>query len=233
MAALITLWTGKRTELIRQHDFRINECRHTFEEPSKAYKRAETQADEIYDSLSSVGVNPEDAHFEAMAAGLEMHEDVENNERLNRLGALSLAINEFEKAFRALMENELSQSYERTEIEAFCRHRPLKDLYRILEHSGWDLRSRPWFPMIECGCVVNNVLKHGPGHSLDRLAREFPHHLREYWLVKGGKSDPVREALFATPVEKDLDINVTEFDAIAAAIRSFWQEFPNRLKYEP
>lgn len=230
MISMTAYWPYQRHELIRRHDFQVNERRQVFYEVSKALERAEANADDRFDMLVGAGVLPYDAYPEAVEAGFEMYEDLEDKERIDRLGALSHIINEFEQSLRMVMESELSKKYDKAGVVKFCRKKPLNELYNVLESSGWELRRQPWFCLIECGCAIINSTKHGAGRSLDVIAEKFPYHLREYYKECQGLSDPVRKALYSSPDPKDLDINAAEFEEITDAIKSFWQEFPNELR---
>jgi hypothetical protein len=73
--------------------------------------------------------------------------------------------------------------------------------------------------------LVVNVYKHGKGRSLSDLANLHP----EY--VKNPYAEGRHKFAFAENLLKYewLTVSADQFDEFATALRSFWQEFPERL----
>ncbi len=56
---------------------------------------------------------------------------------------------------------------------------PITDVFDLLTEFGWEVRTRPFFPLIDACRLIVNVQKHGKGRSLEELNHDYPRYLRD------------------------------------------------------
>jgi hypothetical protein len=139
------------------------------------------------------------------------------------LGALAGLYHQWEKELRDFIERELMHDVHKDEAMKLAWRGPITDVFDLLTEFGWEVRTRPFFPLIDACRLIVNVQKHGKGRSLEELNRDYPRYLR----------DPLGRGL-PTIIPDYLDhtlLTVSEehFAEIAQALRTFWEEFPERL----
>jgi hypothetical protein len=139
------------------------------------------------------------------------------------LGALAGLYHQWEKELRAFIERELMHDVQKAEVMKVAWHALITDLFDLLTHFGWAVRSESFFPLIDACRLIVNVYKHGKGRSLDELNRDYPHYLRDPF-------GPDAPTIIPDYLDHTL-LTVTEehFTEIAAALRAFWVAFPVRL----
>lgn len=222
------MWSGVRELLLSRHDFYVEQVKKrvlgNFENMEE---EANSVANEVYEHLGSSPYygdgDMSSAAETAFESGLEFFEMLLDMRTQTILGAVAALYHQWEKDLRGFLVKELSHTYNRDDVKRYCWSKNLSELFDLLKEFGWDVRSQNWFSLVEACRLIVNVYKHGSGPSLDKLTGVFPQYLK-------GPFDSIEEAgWLASSDHENLSVTVEEFDEIAGALRSFWEQFPERL----
>ena len=228
MEPQIYMWSGAREIFLARHDFYIEQVRvRVLNNFDNMEEEADRVAQEVYDRIGSTysdgDVDMSVAADTAMEHGLGFYLLLSEMKSQTMLGAVASLYHQWDKTLRGFMERELSHTYDRDEVTKCIWPSNIEELFNLLEEFGWPLRQAQWYPPIKACHLIVNVYKHGKGRSLDELAQNYPQYL------KGLFENTTETSLPRPPDHEDLEVTDEEFDHIAAALRQFWVEFPERL----
>lgn len=93
-------------------------------------------------------------------------------------------------------------------------------IVKFFENFGWRIENEPFYDEIRVLSLVANTIKHGDGGSCDELGRLRPELFMGEWQKDGDHIVICAD-----------NLNVTEdaFANFAAAVLSFWKNFPDGL----
>lgn len=186
------------------------------------------EAMEEMSSRPSAGYD-DDSHIPEMAydASCSRYSQLVVLKKQVLLGSLAGMYHQWDKDLREHLDRELSHY---TDKEWIAKHvwRPesLKVL-DILTEFGWEVKTKPFFDIVQACHIVVNVYKHGKGTSLNLLHAQYPKYL----------PDPLALSGYPWGGEEFIDyarLNVTneDFDEFAGAMDDFWMAMPDRLFFK-
>jgi len=96
-------------------------------------------------------------------------------------------------------------------------------LVKLLTGIGWDVMNANFHTDLDHLHLVANVIKHGDGESCNKLMRKAPWMFHEFLhpLLHNGRK------------AEHLELTKEDFLRFTVAVREFFQQFPERLNYEP
>jgi hypothetical protein len=226
------MWHGNRRRYLERHDFYVEQIKERvfsqfrdIEEQAKAYGGA------AYESLCSMpgdeNTDLADLAESAHDQSVDFYMMLGDLKKQVLLGALAGLYHQWDKDLRDFLEHELRHDLtaEFAVKESWLPN--IGEIFDTLKEFGWDCTTVPFYEKID-GCrLIVNAYKHGKGKSLNDLAARFPEYL----------PNPIQETspLFTGNEFLDpewLDISETQFDELAAALRQFWEAFPERSYLE-
>lgn len=229
MQLQLYMWTGTRATFIERHDFYVEQVRErVFAQFREISEEAERYADNVYERLGSMP-GDENSDMEAIAEqasdrGQSFFGLLSDLKKQMLLGALAGLYHQWDKDLRSFVEFELTNDINMEQATKIAWDPNIGNVFEVLKEFGWDCRLRPFFAKIDACRLVVNVYKHGKGRSLDELALKHSEYLDH------GFPKEAEPALIATYLDYEwLSISEAQFDEIAAALRAFWDEFPERL----
>jgi hypothetical protein len=219
---------SQRRHIIERHDFYVAQVKtrvlsHFVDIENEAECFAETE----YQRLGSMG-SGEHGDMCAVAEAAEARAQnfyalLSDLKKQTLLGALAGCYHQWDKELRGFLERELMHNFQANDVQKLAWSKNVTD---VLKQFGWDIRERAFFLLIDACRLIVNVYKHGKGPSLDVLAKYYPIYLRN------SLSDGVWPGLSQHVDHEWLDLSEVQFDEIAAAMRQFWDGFPERLYLE-
>jgi hypothetical protein len=225
----IYMWSGTREIILKRHDFFVAEVKsrvltHFQDIEDEAEKYAESEYERLGSLWCGEHVDVADVAEAATGRGQEFYGLLLDMKVQMTLGALSTLYHQWDKDLRNFVERELNQCFVREDVVKICWGPNIGNVFDILKQFGWDIRCSAFFKRIDACRLIVNVYKHGKGHSIDKLAIEFPAYLKGPFF-----GVPDIPPLFKSPRYEHLSVSDDEFDEIANALRAFWVEFPERM----
>ncbi|WP_374311718.1 hypothetical protein [Dongia sp.] len=221
-----------REYLIERHDFLVEQTRvRLLSQFADIAQQAEEFPDREWDRLQTMpwgeGVD-----------GSQIAELVQDNSAAQydllqglmfnlMMGALAGIYHEWDRNVREHVELELRHNHSISTDEGVVVWQVDFDtLMNWLNQFAWDVRSEPFFPLLDAARLIMNVFKHGKGTSFDELAERYPQYLRGTF-----HDEDVHEKEILTLLADHTFLSLTQSQlvAIGAAIREFWQKFPASL----
>ncbi len=225
------MWSGTKRQILQRHDFYVDQVRQkVFSQFRDIEAQAEAHADSEFDRLQSLPVNSDDCDMSIIAEmandrGQELYGLLSDLKKQLVLGALAGVYHQWEKDLRDFIERELAHNYKREDLRGIVWHQDINTVFKVLKEFGWNIEITEWFTDLEAFRLIVNVYKHGKGRSLDGLAKQFPHYLKNILDEFGG--------IWAT-ANRDLDydwleVSEEQFEKLSKSLRKFWVDFPERL----
>jgi hypothetical protein len=226
----IQMCSWSRQEILDRHDFFISEIKkRVFSQFIDVGGETDNYADNEYKRLSSM---PGNEHLD----GGDISEIVTDKAQdfycllydlkaQMLLGSIAGMYHQWEKELRRLLQIELSYSYDQKEIKYLIWKWTIDQVFDALKEFGWDYKNFDHPSKLKaCGLVVN-VYKHGNGRSLDNLAKIYEEYINDPTSMSANRS------LFNSDYldYRWLSVSEIHFDEFAAALRTFWEDFPERL----
>jgi hypothetical protein len=140
------------------------------------------------------------------------------------LGALAGLYHQWEKQLRDFIQIDLAHDMSQDAAAKIAWSGDIANVFDFLRKLGWDMRSEPFYPLIDACRLVVNVYKHGQGPSLIELNAKYPEYLPD---PLGGMIDADRSRHIH---HEWLSLSEEGFTNIAGGLRAFWEAFPERLK---
>lgn len=228
MELQLYMWSGTRAMILERHDFyvaQVEERVHSQFQDIDGEAGRYTEA-EYYRLGSMPGDENSDMGAVAEAAmdrGHVFYSLLFDLKKQVMLGALAGLYHQWEKDLRDFIEHELDRDIGRKAAAKVAWVSNIGSVFGTLKEFGWDCRAEVFFPRIDACWLVVNVYKHGKGQSLEDLIRSYPQYLKQPFAIEGIKFS------FAPLDHELLAVSESEFNEIAAALRTFWEEFPERL----
>jgi hypothetical protein len=227
MKPQLYMWSPIREHILNRHDFFISQVRtRVFSQFLDIEGEAESHANAEYERLGSLpyreDIEMADVAEWATNRGHERYALLRDLKKQMILGALAGIYHQWDKDLREFIERELRHNYNADFVLKTAWN---EDVFDILKEFGWDCRSSNFFKEIDACRLIVNVYKHGKGRSLDDLAKLYPTFLKNIMDEFGGIWATANRA----PDHEWLEISDAQFENLAAALRKFWVEFPERL----
>lgn len=222
------MWHGTRSLYLDRHDFYVEQIKERVFPPFRDIEaQAEAYADAAYEKLCAM---PGDENIELADLAESAHDQsvdfyamLSDLKKQVLLGGLAGLYHQWDKDLRDFLEHELQHYLKSDAAVESSWHPTIGKIFDSLKQFGWDCTAEPFYQKIEACRLIVNAYKHGKGKSLDDLAAQFPEYL----------PNPIPEtsALFTGNEYLDpewLDVSEAQFEELAAAIRQFWERFPER-----
>jgi hypothetical protein len=218
-----------REHILERHNFYVEQVqRRILSQFPDIESEAEEYANNEYQRLASApareDVDLSDIAEYAHDRATEHYELLSDLKKQTLLGAIAGVYHQWDKELRDFVERELTHDVQDPEKHAWH-----DNMFELLTHFGWDVRSRPFFPKIDACRLVVNVYKHGNGPSLTQLGQRYPKYLRDPF-AKPDEEASLRDDFLH---HEWLEVSATDLNDFAAGFRSFWEEFPERLFLDP
>jgi hypothetical protein len=206
------MWRGIKERLINRHDFFVKQVQaRVFSQFQDIDGEADKYIEEEYHRIGRRS-HPDDDGGEAADAardaGYGYHGLLTELRQQMILASLAAMYHQWDKGLRDFLEHELQQSFTRKVATDAAWNE--YDALGILHQFGWDYRQEGFFQKIDACRLIVNVYKHGKGRSLDDLLDRYPNYL-------------------TTSRHESLTVSQQQFLDVAAALRQFWEAFPQRL----
>ena len=225
------MWKGIKQRILQRHDFYVRQVREkVFVQFKDIESEAEAYTDKEYERIGSMPAASDDIDMSVVAEwandrGQEYYGLLSDLKKQMVLGALAGIYHQWDKDLREFIERELAHNYEKNHVLKIAWDPNIGNVFDILSQFGWDVRADDWFADIEACRLIVSAYKHGKGRSLDELAKLYPAYLKNVLNEFG--------SIFATanrsPGHDWLEVSDEQFESLAAALRMFWVEFPERL----
>jgi hypothetical protein len=226
MIPQLYMYSGIREHYLARHDFYVEEVkRRVLGQFGDISEEAERFAETEYERLGSMpGSEDSDMGDIAQTAeerAQEFYALLSDLRQQMMLGAVAGLYHQWDKDLRDFLEIELRHSVENPEKLAWNQKGGIT--FDVLNAFGWNCAAEPFFSKIEAARLIVNVHKHGKGGSLEKLAKEYPEYLKDPFPTMKIVDDYVDHEW--------VTVSDAQFDEIAAALRAFWERFPERLFY--
>ena len=223
MKPQIYMWSETRERILRRHDFYVAQTKARV---LANFAYVESDADDFVRVACDRLAGSEEPDSEWANERHQEFWSLFNDLRQQIfLGALAGCFHQWEKDLGDFLERELSHDFEPEGVKKEVWSPSFRAAYDICEQYGWDWSAEHFFALLEAGHLIVNVYKHGKGPSFDILAKNRPEYLRRAF----GSTSRFNNA----PDYKQLEVTEVRLDEIAAAVRSFWESFPERLFLKP
>ena len=133
------------------------------------------------------------------------------------LAMTASVFHQFDKALREKMAREFSH-WQPAAVDQLIWSVDFPKLVELLEWTGIDIKSKPFYEKIEACHLLVNVYKHGKGRSHTELAGKYPQYYPNYAPGTGRRT--------TLPRPEQLEVSEAQFTDIADAIRDFWLNIP-------
>jgi hypothetical protein len=209
------MWHGTRSRFLGRHDFYVEQIKERVFPPFRDIEaQAQAYGEEAYKSLCS-GTYDENVDAADLAES-DLKKQV-------LLGGLAGLYHQWDKDLRDFLEHELRHDLKADAAVKHSWHPDIGGIFDALKDFGWDCTAEPFYQKIDACRLIVNAYKHGKGKSLNDLAKRFPEYL----------PDPIPQTspLFMGNEFLDperLDVSEAQFEKLAAALRQFWERFPER-----
>lgn len=143
------------------------------------------------------------------------------------LGSLAGMYHQWDKDLREHLDRELSRYTGSQWVDKHVWKPASIKVLDILTEFGWQVKTEPFFDLIQACHIVINVYKHGKGTSLKDLHAQYPKYLPDPLALYGhswGGEDFIDYAW--------LNVTKEDFDEFGGAMHDFWMAMPERLFYK-
>lgn len=208
----------RRRNLLEKHEFYVEQAkRKILCQFDDIENEARQKEEEVYEQLgkSAYGKLMEqyDAGEIAYEHACEHYELLRNMKMQMRLAALAGMYHQWEKDLRDFLEKEIQCDHKWKGAESYCWG-SMKKLDEVLKAYGIDIQKMPFYDKINAARLIVNVYKHGKGASFEELCKEYPRFVKPSFL----------NAYYP----ENLTVSLDDFESFAEAIKTFWQDFPER-----
>ena len=224
------MYSGIRKHILRRHDFFVEQVRtRVFSQFRDIEGEAQAHADNQYHWGGSLpardDIDMSDVAEWALEEGIERYELLSDLRKQIILGALAGLYHQWDKDLREFVEAELRHDIRLGDAAKVAWDPNPRNVFDMLKQFGWDCREEGFFSKIDACRLIVNVYKHGKGRSLEDLAKTYPEYLRN---LLGASNFDCSKWMDQLDHER-LEISEAQFEVFAAALRTFWTKFPERL----
>lgn len=236
MEIQLYMWYGAREAFLRRHDFYLDQAKRRLIGQFNDIEGEATQfADDQFHRFGSWS-GSEDTDLGSLAEqatedGQEHYDQLLTLRANVILSTLAGLYHQWEKELRSFIEHELKRDITEDSIAAIWKG-PIADIFDLLSQFGWKVANEQFFDKLDASRLVVNAYKHGKGSAMTQLYEKHPEYLRgTYPRVHDMLPKEVIDLRY---MEHDwLALTEEQMDELAAAIRQFWEAFPERLLYRP
>lgn len=161
--------------------------------------------------------DPADSYEAAYQEGISHFIALDEMRNTVTLAMTASVFHQFDKALREKMAREFSH-WQPAAVDQLIWSVDFPKLVELLEWTGIDIKSEPFYEKIEACQLFVNVYKHGKGRSHTELAGKYPQYYPNYTPGTGGRT--------TLPRPEQLEVSEAQFTDIADAIRDFWLNIP-------
>jgi hypothetical protein len=229
------MWGPIRNRILVRHDFYVEQVKKraltNFKDQdieAEARRHMESEYNAISRHADPDYIDQAQAAEWAQERGYAFYELLSDLRTQLHLSALAALFHRWEIELRNFIESELEHDVEAASARKVAWTGTLNEVLDILRQFGWDVAASDLFPKIDATRLIVNVHKHGKGPSLKELARTYPLYL------SGPNGRENIEGIEPDMIDHEwLDLNQAQFDELAFNLRTFWEQFPERLWYPP
>ncbi|MCR1227551.1 hypothetical protein [Klebsiella quasipneumoniae] len=219
-----TFWLDKldRRVLLEPHDFYVSQAKQRL---LSQFNEISREADEVeeqhYEKLGQFfdpdRDDPADSYEAAHQEGISHFIALDEMRNTVTLAMTASEFHQFDKALREKMAREFSH-WQPAAVDPLIWSVDFPKLVELLEWTGIDIKSKPFYEKIEACHLLVNVYKHGKGPSHTELANKYPQYYPSYTPRTGRRHN--------LPRPEQLKVSEAQFTDIADAIREFWLNIP-------
>jgi hypothetical protein len=222
---------GWRHHLIKRHNFLVEQMRgRILAQFANIEAEAEQYAEDEYVRIVSAPASEYDYRDMSDAAetanenSIEYYGLLDDLRKQATLSAVAGMYHQWEKELRKFVELEMRHYFKADAVKKHAWVKDVGNLFAILKELGWDCTALTSFSKIDACRLVVNVYKHGKGRSLDELNEKYPEYL----------NNPMRDfKLFDGHLDHEwLEVSDAQILEFAAAIKEFWEKFPELLYWQ-
>lgn len=226
---LFQMWGPFRQSLIDGHMFYVEQARKRllsqFDDiETEADKAAEEWLKRSSHSFDPERHDPSDFYEAANDAGIEFYQLLSDMREQTRLSVVAGMFHEWEKQLRDWLVREIGHWHRGDEAALAIWKAKFDQIFDLLEHVVWKVRSAPYLQTLNACRHVVNVYKHGDGKSLAVLKQNFPEYL----------DNPLKDVGVAYFAAKHIDhtrlrVSDEQLQAFSDAIVAFWRDVPENV----
>ena len=223
------MWGPYRAHLLERHDSYVEAMKvRIFPQFADITGEADRYLEDTWQAFMNMpardDIDPSDLAESAQEAAVAKYDVLCFLKREIYLGALAGLYHIWERLLRNFLERELNHTVTREASINRAWHSNIDGVVGLLAAFGWNIRTEGFYPYLDACRLIVNVYKHGKGNSFDQLIKKYPHYLRD-----PNPQIPVL-ALGGDIHHLDmLEVDEQDILTIAAAMRVFWEKFPERL----
>lgn len=225
---LFNMWHGTRDAFIAEHKFYLEQAHQRLLSQFNNIDNEATKAADDYWSESGKYFDP-DRDDESMMAeeaynvGGEHYRLLTEMHERTRLSVVAGMYHEWDKKLREWLIDESRHFGGREAVAEVLWRKPFDKIVELMDRLDWDISGKEYYPLLKACDLVVNVHKHGEGHSLETLKKQFPEYL----------PDPFGEHSFghydATQADHThLRITDEQIKGFSDSIIKFWLSIPER-----
>lgn len=219
-----TFWFDKidRRFFLEPHDFYVSQAKQRL---LSQFNDISREADEVekqhYEKLGQFfdpdRDDPADSHEAAYQEGISYYLALDEMLNTVTLAMTAGMFHQFDKALREKMAREFLH-WQPDAIDPLIWNIEFPKLIELLEWTGIEIKSKPFYGKIEACQLLVNVYKHGKGASHTDLAGKYPQYYPQH------TPRPARRHNLPRP--EQLKVSEAQFADIADAIKEFWLNIP-------
>ncbi|HCI9400910.1 TPA: hypothetical protein NQE99_003640 [Klebsiella variicola] len=219
-----TFWLDKLDQrvILEPHDFYVSQAKKRL---LSQFNDISREADEVeeqhYEKLGQFfdpdRDDPADSYEAAYQEGISHYIALDEMRNTVTLAMTAGMFHQFDKTLREKMSCEFSH-WQPAAIDPLIWNIDFPELVDLLEWTGIDIKSKPFYKKIEACQLLVNVYKHGKGRSHTELAGKYPQYYPQHIPSTGKRQSLPRPEL--------LKVSEAQFTDIADAIREFWLNIP-------
>jgi len=162
----------------------------------------------------------EAAHDEEIAY-FQLLEEMRDSVRLSVVAGI---FHEWEKQLREWLVNEILHWHKGSEVRSKVWSQDFSGILELLKGFGWDVRSKPYYTILDACRLVVNVYKHGSGGSLDDLRARYPQYIVNPF--ENASSIVLSVDLMD---HTNVKVNESQIQEFSDAIIAFWNDIPSNI----
>lgn len=208
--------------LLEPHEFYVLQARQRLLSQFNDISREADEAQERhYEKLGQFfdpdRDDPADSYEAAYQEGISHYLALDEMRNTITLALTAGMFHQFDKALREKMAQEFTH-WQPSAIDPLIWNIDFPQLVDLLEWTGIEIKSKPFYEKIEACQLLVNVYKHGKGRSHTELAVKYPQFYPQHTSRTGRRNN--------LPRPEQLKVSEAQFADIADAISEFWLNIP-------
>jgi hypothetical protein len=226
---LFHMWPPAKKMLIERHKFFLEQARKRLLSQFSNLKEDADQAAEEWLERAGRHFDPDrddPGSFEEAAyhEGIAFYQQLEDMRDSVRLSVVAGMFHEWDKQLRDWMVREILHWHRGDEVRAKVWAQDFGGLVDLFASFGWDIKSKPYWAMLDACRLVVNVYKHGDGGSFRDLKQRYPQYLQNPLKDFGAVMQGVDFIDYT-----DLNVSEDHINEFSDAIVAFWTDVPERI----